>query len=107
MPCSRLLTWPFFNTQTCITPPWVGIHDGSFDTYNGNEAIPAPFEALAEDGNNGPAMEAFAAAPGGVWDATAGGGPLCPGDSATIEFMFVPVSGATHYFSYAAMIIPR
>jgi hypothetical protein len=91
---------------TCVTPIWIGIHDGTFDTYNGDEPIPEPFEALAEDGNNVPVKEAFAAANGTIWDGVVGQEPLCPGDNATLEFEFEAGKGTAYYFSYAAMILP-
>lgn len=91
---------------TCFTPPWVGVHDGSFDTYNGSEPLPGPFESLVEDGNNKPVIEAFAAANGTVWDGTVGDAPICPGENATLDFEFEAAEGTEYYFSYAAMVIP-
>lgn len=36
---------------TCGTPVWIGIHDGNFDTYNGDEPLPGFMESLVEDGD--------------------------------------------------------
>jgi len=91
---------------TCQTPPWVGIHDGSFDTYDSDRPIPEPFQHLAEDGNSTFVMEAFAAANGTVWDGSVGDGPICPGEIATLEFQIEVQNGTEHYFSYASMVLP-
>ena len=92
---------------TCQTPVWVGIHDGTFDTYDRNAPLPAFMEPLVEDGNNGPITSAFAAAQGGVWDGTVGTGPICAGETAYIPFEIELVPDTVHYFSYASMILPR
>ena len=95
-----------------LTPPWLAIHDGTFDSYNGGQPASSPLggneiEALAEDGNNGPITETFArlqpfapqvSALGGP------GGPLAPGDTASVTFQVNPADD--RYFSYASMIIP-
>lgn len=98
---------------TCQTPVWVGIHDGGFDLYNRNEPIVPTFsfmEALIEDGNNAPVIAAFnEGGMGRAWDGVVGMAPICPGQSATLDFMF-PTSrltaGSTFYFSYASMVLP-
>jgi len=97
---------------TFLTPPWLGIHDGSFDIYDRNQASTIPLggnevEALAEDGNNGPITAAFerlapyspqiSALPGPA-------GPLAPGNSASVTFNVDP--STDRFFSYASMIIP-
>ena len=100
---------------TFQTPFWVGFHDGSFDTYDGNTPAsndPQPgsvaMERLCEDGNTGPISQDFAAlVPDGV-DATLAGpnGPIAPGESAIGNFLLDPSDPNTRYFSYASMIIP-
>ncbi|MEM1402748.1 MAG: spondin domain-containing protein [Pseudomonadota bacterium] len=95
-----------------LTPPWLAIHDGSFDTYDGGEPASVPLggveiEALAEDGNNGPLSETFRSLLPDAPEVTAlagPGGPLAPGDSASIAFYVDP--SLDRYFSYASMIIP-
>lgn len=95
-----------------LTPPWIGIHDGSFDTYDGGSVASVPLggneiEALAEDGNNAPLTATFAAllpnAPQveGVAGPT---GPLGPGQRASVTLNVDPT--ADRYFSYASMVIP-
>jgi len=97
---------------TFLTPPWLGIHDGSFDTYDGGAVASVPLggneiESLAEDGNNGPITTTFEArlpnAPQ-VQGLPGPAGPLAPGDSASITFNVDP--SVDRYFSYASMIIP-
>ncbi|MEM7517164.1 MAG: spondin domain-containing protein [Planctomycetota bacterium] len=101
---------------TFQTPFWVGFHDGTFDTYTGG--VPAsgpnallPFDALeriAEDGNTGPIMQAFATLPGTAVDRTVPGpnGPIAPGDRAMSSFLLDPTNPEAAYFSYASMILP-
>ena len=97
---------------TFLTPVWLGIHDGTFDSYNGGEAASIPLggneiEALAEDGNNGPITATFERLQPDspqVSGLTGPGGPLAPGDTAAITFSVDPTTD--RYFSYASMIIP-
>jgi len=92
---------------TCQTPVWVGIHAGTFDTYDRNAPISEAFERLVEDGNNEPISMDFAMTEGAVWDATVGeGAPICPGESSYIPFEITLVPDTVHYFSYASMILP-
>ena len=95
-----------------LTPPWLAIHDGTFDSYDGGQPASTPLggneiEALAEDGNNGPItatferLQPFAPQIGAL---TGPGGPLAPGDKAAVTFQVNPADD--RYFSYASMIIP-
>ncbi len=95
-----------------LTPPWIGIHDGSFDSYDGGQPANVPLggneiEALAEDGNNGPITATFetllpnAPQVQGVAGPT---GPLGPGQRASVALQVDPTSD--RYFSYASMVIP-
>lgn len=94
------------DNATCVTPPWVGIHDGEFDTYNGDEPLKAPFESLVEDGSNAAVKAYFAIANGTVWDGQVGMAPICYGESAELTFEIGVEVGVVHYFSYASMILP-
>ena len=95
-----------------LTPIWLGLHDGTFDSYDGGAAANVPLggneiEALAEDGNNGPITETFDLLTGGGPQSPglAGpGGPLAPGDSASVTLNVDPSND--RYFSYASMLIP-
>lgn len=100
------------NRGVFLTPPWIGIHDGTFDTYDGGQPASVPLggneiEALAEDGNNAPLTATFAAllpnAPQreGVAGPT---GPLGPGQRASVTLNVDPT--VDRYFSYASMVIP-
>ncbi|MEM1142163.1 MAG: spondin domain-containing protein [Pseudomonadota bacterium] len=95
------------------TPFWVGIHDGSFDTYDRNVPlgaaglVPSPaVERLAEDGATGPITEAFEDLLPGAPQATMFGptGPFAPGDRSAITLQVEP--SIDRYFSYASMVIP-
>jgi len=95
-----------------LTPPWIGMHDGSFDSYDGGMPASVPLggneiEAMAEDGNNGPLTATFEALlPNAPQLAGLAGpfGPLGPGDRAAVTLNVDPT--ADRYFSYASMVIP-
>lgn len=95
-----------------LTPPWLGIHDGSFDTYDGGQVASFPLggdeiERLAEDGDNGAISATFASRlPNSpqVTGLAGPSGPLAPGDKASLVFRVDP--STDRYFSYASMIIP-
>lgn len=90
---------------TLLTPLWVGFHNGGFDIYDRGQPA-APFlERLAEDGNTGPITDAFSAIGAGQTQGTlfGPGGPIAPGESASMNFT---IEDGSRYFSYGAMVIP-
>ena len=95
-----------------LTPVWIGIHDGTFDSYDGGQPASVPLggeeiERLAEDGNTAPITETFDLQTGGAPQVPAvpgPGGPLAPGDRASVTLNVDPA--IDRYFSYASMIIP-
>jgi hypothetical protein len=94
---------------TCQTPVWVGIHDGTFDSYDRDVPASPELERLAEDGTVGPIVDAFAALAGGVWDGgVAGEAPICSTDAPVIvnfEIEINPEDGP-YNFSYISMVLP-
>lgn len=98
-----------------LTPFWVALHNGGFDTYNGGQpaaGFPGITE-LAEDGLTGPISDAFLASPAGLAggvDATFAGTNMgvpvfSPGESQT----FTLNAGNTmvnRFFTYASMVVP-
>jgi hypothetical protein len=93
---------------TFLTPVWVGFHDGTFDLYDRGAAASIPVERLAEDGDTGALRTAFSASAGGLAQETIAGpgGPLAPGDTASIVLDLNGPAGAGRYFSYMSMVIP-
>lgn len=98
-----------------LTPVWVGMHDGSFDSYNGGEpASNLPIqgsdslERLAEDGNTGPLSDDFAIVdPNGVQGTIASNGPIPPlAPGQTVSRLFEVDPSNNRYFSYVSMLIP-
>jgi Right handed beta helix region len=95
---------------TYLTPFWVGLHNGNFDTHTLGVAASAQLERLAEDGNPQTLMDAFAAHPSGLAQGVAatddGVPPLAPGESAEISFIVDSDDFKSRFFSYASMVIP-
>lgn len=90
---------------TCQTPVWVGIHDGTFDTYNRGETASSALESIAEDGQVAPLISLFEA-DGGIWYGVVGNAPICPGEFASLAFELTVRRGKPLYFSYASMVLP-
>ncbi|MEM7083997.1 MAG: spondin domain-containing protein [Pseudomonadota bacterium] len=86
-----------------LTPVWVGLHDGSFDSYDNGAPASAGIEAIAEDGNTVPLSNEFNA-PGGV-QGVVGGAPIAPGQTVTLT-LDVASDGSNNYLSYASMVLP-
>jgi len=95
-----------------FTPFWLGIHDGSFDTFNGGE-LSAGFPGIttiAEVGSTAPQSARFdSEVPGGTQTtltATSIGAPVFePGESSSVN-LDVTDSSTYRYFSFASMVIP-
>lgn len=91
-----------------LTPAWVAFHDGTFDVYDLGTPASAELERLAEDGNTQPLSDDFQLSGAGAVDATVPGpgGPIAPGETATMTFSLDGSAAASRFFSYASMIIP-
>ena len=95
-----------------LTPVWVAVHNGSFDTYTRGEAVSAGLESLAEDGVTAAISGEFMAGTAGrIFDATIaspgppGPRPIAPGE--TVKFEIDLDKGTDDlFFSYASMVVP-
>lgn len=93
-----------------FTPVWVGLHDGSFDTFDVGAPASASLEALAEGGDASGVRADFAALGSGrdgviLAPAGFGGAPVFdPGDLASLVLDVDPHTD--RYFSFASMVIP-
>lgn len=95
------------NHGNLLTPAWVGLHDGSFDVYDRGAAASAALERIAEDGNFGPLVDAFADSGAGQDGVVFGpGGPIFPSESGSASFMVLAQPGQSTYLSYTSMVIP-
>lgn len=103
------------NLGTHFTSPWVGFHNGTFDTYNFGESVNGfpGSESLIEDGppNTGVANRFSSSGAGtaqGTINAPAGVHPLFfqPGESGFLDFDEAAVRSSGRYFSYMSMVIP-
>ena len=95
---------------TWLTPVWVGIHDGTFDTYDFGASASVALERIAEDGNVGPLSSAFTMAGAGVRQtvlaADQGIPPIAPGGTATGILRIDTSLASSRYLSFASMVIP-
>lgn len=91
-----------------LTPVWVGFHDGNFDIYDIGAPASPGLESLAEDGTTETLAAEFGQSGAGVMEGTifGPGGPLGPGDVATMTFPLDEDSAPNLYFSFASMVIP-
>ena len=102
-----VVTNPAPEGGTCMSPTWVGIHDGSFDIYDGGEPASPGLERLAEDGTTATISDEFSAiGEGAVYQNVVNPGPLCPGEYAFMNFEVFVEPGQKLYFSYASMVLP-
>lgn len=80
-----------------ITPPLVISHNKGFELYTlGSPAIPE-LATMAEEGDTGP-LQTFLATQSDVYAFTAGGAPLFPGESMTLEV------AAGHYTRFISVV---
>lgn len=94
-------------TGLFLTPPWVGFHDGTFDTYDQDAPSSPALERIAEDGNAAPLSEAFLASGSGFIDGVLNEiGPLAPGSRVSQTFRLNPLDPNHRFFSYTSMVIP-
>ncbi len=91
---------------TFLTPLWVGVHDGQFDSYDGGEPSSPGIERIAEDGNPAVLSEEFVAAGGSLEAVLNEIGPIGPGAAASARLMLDPAFPGHQYFSYVSMVIP-
>jgi len=89
-----------------IMRPWVGFHDGTFDTFNvGGTASPG-LESVAEDGIPNTINSEFQTARPGNSSAFFNGAPTPPGASVSLMFSLDPMDANTRYFNFTMMVIP-
>ena len=88
-----------------VAPLWLGLHDGSFDSFDAGSAASMAIERAAEDGNPVPLSNAFASAVAGGVQTILPGGPRFPGASSSFTLHNVDLSGSNRYLSYAAMVV--
>lgn len=92
---------------TFLTPPWIGFHNGGFDSYDGGSPSSPALERIAEDGNAAPLSALFLSGGAGTIDGVLNGaGPLAPGKSVSKIFTVDANSPMSQYFSYVSMVIP-
>ena len=90
-----------------LTPVWVGIHNGEFDTYDRGRPVSPGLESLAEDGDTALISTEFDLSGfGGAQATILDGGPIAPGDAVSETFTLESTTATSRYFNYASMIIP-
>ncbi len=95
---------------TFLTPVFVAIQDGTFDTFDLGSAAAGYLEALAEDGATAPIIDAFdksgAAGDRGVVVGPGGiaAGPLDTGETGSVVLTVDP--NQARFLTFASMVIP-
>jgi hypothetical protein len=93
---------------TSLTPFWVGLHDGNFDTYDRGRPASQGVERVAEDGTTAAISQEFTQAGfGSVQGVVAGAnGPIAPGETAQFSLNVDGQNAQNRYFNYLAMLLP-
>ncbi|MEL7077588.1 MAG: spondin domain-containing protein [Cyanobacteria bacterium J06582_2] len=97
---------------TPITPLWVGLHNGEFDTYDRGRPASAGLESLAEDGaTDGIAAEFLDSGMGFVEGTIPGNdganpGVIDVGETTSLTFTVDRSLASSRYLNYAAMVLP-
>ncbi len=88
-----------------FAPLRVGFGNGTFDSFNINQAATAPIVSIAEGGSGNNWFPAFAAAePNAVLGSV--GGALTPGSTASNTFVVDSMSANHRFFTFGTMVIP-
>jgi len=92
---------------TFQTPVWFGFHDGSFDIFDIGSEASVGLERLAEDGSVDDINVEFSDTTdgNGFADVISNGGPLAPGEEASITVTLTDTQ-SQGIFSWATMVIP-
>ena len=85
-----------------ISPVWIGVHDGTFKTFDPGAQASAAIQAVAELADTSKITASFA---GHGAQTTVGGMPYVPGASVT-STLNVADPTTDRYLSYAAMVVP-
>ena len=85
-----------------ISPVWIGLHDGTFKTFDPGAQASAAIQAVAELADTSKITASFA---GHGAQTTVGGMPYVPGASVT-STLNVADPTTERYLSYAAMVVP-
>ena len=97
---------------TAVTPLWVGLHNGEFDTYDRGRPVSAGLESLAEDGaTDGIAAEFLESGFGFVEGTILGNeganpGVIDVGETTSLTFTVDRSLASSRYLNYAAMVLP-
>jgi hypothetical protein len=87
-----------------FAPLRLGFHNGTFDSFNINEAASPAIVSIAEGGSGSAWFPAFAAAEPNATLGTVGGGPLVPGATASATFVVDPT--VNRFFTFGSMVVP-
>ncbi len=94
------------NRQTAggfaFSPVWIGVHDGTFSTFNAGGNASSAIQAVAELGDVSGLMTEFA---GSGSQTLVGGAPFTPGASVA-QVLSVSSPGTHQFLSYASMVVP-
>ncbi|MEL6579958.1 MAG: spondin domain-containing protein [Cyanobacteria bacterium J06621_12] len=97
---------------TALTPLWVGLHNGDFDTYDSGRPASAGLESLAEDGATEGIAAEFLDSGFGFVEGTIPGneganpGVIDVGETTSLTFTVDRSLASSRYFNYASMVLP-
>ncbi len=88
-----------------VAPLWLGLHDGSFNSFTVGTAASTAIEHASEDGNPAMLSSNFASQAVGGVQTVLPGGPRFPSTTSTFTLHNVDLNGSNRYLSYAAMVV--
>ena len=97
---------------TALTPLWIGIHDGNFDTYDRGRPATPGLESLAEDGDTTLITTEFLNSDAGFVEGTITGdeganpGVIDAGETTSMTFTVDRSLASSRYLNYASMVLP-
>jgi len=93
---------------TFLAPVWIGLHDGTFESFDLAAAASAGLESLAEDADSTTLEAAFTASGNGSIQGVIAGAAreLAPGETVTSRFRVNPTVATNRYLSFGTQFLP-
>ncbi len=85
-----------------IAPTWVGLHDGTYQSFQDGSTVPSPIQTIAELGSPADQVAAYN---GTGPQAVLGSAPIGPGSTGT-ALVDVANPATDRFLSFASMVVP-